>query len=178
MPSHPSHGMFALVLVDEATGEYVAARDSVGIKPLYFGTTKSGRQMFASELKAIHDHCDSVQLFPPGHYYTKATGFVKFYSPPWDADDADLPPVTDDEVRGGLIEAVRLRMMSDVPYGALLSGGLDSCITCRYVRGGGGCRRADERVPWVGAALEGRDAVSMTTPLCRSLWVCGTMPPC
>jgi len=172
------HGMFALVLVDEATGEYVAARDSVGIKPLYFGTTKSGRQMFASELKAIHDHCDSVQLFPPGHYYTKATGFVKFYSPPWDADDADLPPVTDDEVRGGLIEAVRLRMMSDVPYGALLSGGLDSCITCRYVRGGGGCGRADERVPWVGAALEGRDAVSMTTPLCRSLWVCGTMPPC
>lgn len=130
------HGMFALVLVDETTGEYVAARDSVGIKPLYFGTTADGRAMFSSELKAIHDHCDSVQLFPPGHFYTKARGFVKYFAPRWDADDAEaMPPVTDDEVRDGLIEAVRLRMMSDVPYGALLSGGLDSCITCRYVRG-------------------------------------------
>lgn len=128
------HGMFALVVVDEATGEYVAARDSVGIKPLYLGTTADGRVMFASELKAIHDSCEKVQLFPPGHFYTKARGFVKYYEPRWDVDDTGgLPPVKDEEVRDGLIEAVRLRMMSDVPYGALLSGGLDSCITCRYV---------------------------------------------
>lgn len=129
------HGMFALVVVDETTGEYVAARDSVGIKPLYMGTTADGRVMFASELKAIHDNCEKVQLFPPGHFYTKAGGFVRFYEPRWDTDDmGGLPPVKDEEVRDSLIEAVRLRMMSDVPYGALLSGGLDSCITCSVMK--------------------------------------------
>jgi len=121
-------GMFAIVLIDENTGDYLVARDHVGIKPLYRGVNTAGDQGFSSELKVICDQFDDFELFLPGHYATREH-LVKYYQPEWDSPSFN--PVTystPGEVRDCLKRAVRMRMMSDVPYGALLSGGLDSCI--------------------------------------------------
>jgi len=139
-------GMFAFVIFEEdvATGKIkaFAARDPVGIKPLYYGRTACSSEedaaayVFASELKALVGHADpsTVVAIPPGHYWTPEDGLVCYYNPQWLRDDAYAPwedashKVTDDEVREAFTEAVQKRMMADVDYGFLLSGGVDSCI--------------------------------------------------
>ena len=120
-------GVFAFVVVDGK--DFIAARDPIGVKPLYYGTDKDGAIWFASEMKALADKCTSFAAFPPGHYYTPETGFVEYYKPDWydytKADKAlDLT-----KIRESLIEATRKRLMADVPLGVLLSGGLDSSLT-------------------------------------------------
>ena len=88
---------------------------------------------FASELKAIHDQCDTIEEFPAGHYWTPETGFVKYYSPEWD-DDAYVGTEDTSRVRAALTQAVKDQMMSDVPIGLLLSGGLDSAVVSSIIK--------------------------------------------
>jgi len=130
-------GMFTFVILDG--DKFMVARDPIGIKPLYYGKATDGTLFFASEMKSLADQCVDFTAFPPGHYYTRETGFVKYYNPKW--EDTTIEPVTTDlkALNEGLTAAVKKRLMSDVPFGVLLSGGLDSSlissITKRILRG-------------------------------------------
>lgn len=121
------NGIFAFVVSNADGTDCLAARDHCGIKPLYMGTNPTGDVWFASELKALCDVCEEVTEFPAGHYWTPATGLVKYYAPSWDEDSAK-PSNDTSGVRAVLAEAVREQCMSDVPFGLLLSGGLDSAV--------------------------------------------------
>lgn len=124
------NGIFAFVLYDKAKRTYLVARDHIGIVPLYMGWDQNGTLYVSSELKAIADVCKVVEEFPPGHYYTgKEKKFVKYYKPAWNRTDL-LPsvPVADSSLAGALEAAVRRQLMCDVPYGVLISGGVDSSL--------------------------------------------------
>lgn len=131
-------GMFSFVLLDESTTppRIIAARDPIGITTLYKGTSSSypSRVYFASELKALVDDCDDIISFPPGHVFDSATGKTTRYFTPswWNGDDPSVPSPTNAAdyslIRETLEAAVRKRLMSEVPYGVLLSGGLDSSL--------------------------------------------------
>ncbi|KAF9821373.1 hypothetical protein IEO21_00619 [Rhodonia placenta] len=133
-------GMFSFVLLDESVtpSRIIAARDPIGITTLYQGwsSKRPGATFFASELKALVDECDSIISFPPGHVYdSQDQSTMRYYQPSWlDGDregpDAIIPtkPADLTLLRETLEEAVRKRLMSEVPYGVLLSGGLDSSL--------------------------------------------------
>ena len=119
-------GMFAFVVI---SGEdFIAGRDPLGIKPLYYGLDERGRIYFASEMKSLADQCQTFSTFPPGHYYTPKTGFVKYYKPQWEDAAKAVDEVDFEAIRASLTQAVDKRLMSDVPVGVLLSGGLDSSL--------------------------------------------------
>lgn len=120
-------GIFAFVVIDG--DDFIAGRDPLGVKPLYYGIDAHGVVYFASEMKALADQCKSFAAFPPGHYYTPKTGFVKYYQPQWEDAGTAVETLDLGAIRETLTEAVRKRLMSDVPIGVLLSGGLDSSLT-------------------------------------------------
>lgn len=123
-------GMFAFVLYDGRQGRWMIARDPVGIVPLYIGRTADGTLAVASEMKALLDVCVNVREFPPGHYQTSEDAApVRWWSRDWfDFDAVPAAPANPEALREALTDAVREHLMSDVPYGVLLSGGLDSSV--------------------------------------------------
>lgn len=131
-------GMFSFILLDTSVtpSRMIAARDPIGITTLYKGTNSArpGCVYFASELKALHDECDEIISFPPGHFYDSKTGKTeRYFNPTWLAGKEDDRPIPTGEtdfklVRETLEKAVKKRLMSEVPYGVLLSGGLDSSL--------------------------------------------------
>ena len=120
-------GDWVFVVVDG--NDFIAGRDPMGVKPLYYGFDASGRMYFASEMKSIADQCKTFSAFPPGHYYTPKTGFVKYYSPVYEDFSKATKELDLDLIRASLIESTKKRLMSDAPIGVLLSGGLDSSLT-------------------------------------------------
>ena len=125
------NGIFAFSLYDSEKDEYFVARDHMGVIPLYMGWDQHGTFYVASELKALEGTCTKIELFPPGHYLHSAEGELKrWYSRDWMEYDAVKENETSiDKLRDALEAAVHRQLMSDVPYGVLLSGGLDSSIT-------------------------------------------------
>lgn len=134
------NGIFAFALWDKATGRALIARDPMGVCPLYWGHDREGRLCVASEMKAISGLCADVAQFPPGHYYDSATGeLTQYYRKPWRAYEATKDiEVSKQELREAFERAVHRQLMTDVPYGVLLSGGLDSslvaAVAARFAR--------------------------------------------
>ncbi|MCK4558450.1 MAG: asparagine synthase B [Calditrichia bacterium] len=124
------NGIFAFVLYDNKTESYLIARDHIGICPLYTGYDEHGNFFVASEMKSLIRHCKTIEEFPPGHYmYSKDSKPKKYYDPEWQNYDNVKENETDRSLlRRSLEDAVHRQLMSDVPYGVLLSGGLDSSI--------------------------------------------------
>jgi asparagine synthase (glutamine-hydrolysing) len=124
--------MFAFVLTD---GEHVlAGRDPLGIKPLYLGGDPNGGLWFASELKALPGICVNVREFPPGCLYTREGGFRRYFRPQWVEPPREPRPTEPHAIAEQLERAVAKRLMSDVPVGVFLSGGLDSSLIAALVR--------------------------------------------
>ncbi|KAH6899797.1 hypothetical protein B0T10DRAFT_394185 [Thelonectria olida] len=130
----PNHldGMFSFVLYDKKQDRTIAARDPIGITTFYQGwsSQEPGTVYFASELKCLHPVCDKIEAFPPGHVYDSKTGKTERYFNPswWDPAKVPQTPVDLKVLRHALEKAVRKRLMAEVPYGVLLSGGLDSSL--------------------------------------------------
>lgn len=124
------NGIFAFALFDIENNRYIIGRDHMGIIPLYIGYDKAGQLYVASELKALEGFCPNIKEFPAGHYLDSREGEVKqWYKRDWMAyDNVKDNPTDIDVLRKGLEDAVHRQLMSDVPYGVLLSGGLDSSI--------------------------------------------------
>lgn len=155
---HLIDGMFSFVLYDANKDEYFACRDHVGITTLYQGWRNSDKTVwFASEMKALNQDCDRIIAFPPGHYYSSKTGETsQYYNPSWYSDiERNIPSLESEKtrlpadqeqemyskIRNALEMSVRKRLMSDVPYGVLLSGGLDSSLIASIAMR---CRRTAE----------------------------------
>jgi asparagine synthase (glutamine-hydrolysing) len=137
------NGIFGFAIYDVETNEYLIARDHMGIIPLYMGWDKDGTFYVASELKALEGFCTKIELFPPGHYLHSSDGQLKRW---WTRDWMEYETVQENEtniedLRNALDAAVKRQLMSDVPYGVLLSGGLDSSITSALAK-----KYADKRV--------------------------------
>ncbi|MGB5610175.1 asparagine synthase B [Eudoraea sp.] len=125
------NGIFGFAIYDSEKDEYFVARDHMGIIPLYMGWDKNGTFYVASELKALEGTCTKIELFPPGHYLNSSDGELKrWYNRDWmDYEAVKENQTSIDEIRDALEAAVHRQLMSDVPYGVLLSGGLDSSVT-------------------------------------------------
>ncbi|GGG90189.1 asparagine synthase B [Polaribacter pacificus] len=125
------NGIFGFALYDVENDSYFIARDHMGIIPLYMGWDENGTFYVASELKALEGVCKKIELFPPGHYLSSVDGIIKkWYQRDWmDYEAVKENQSAIDQIRTALEAAVHRQLMSDVPYGVLLSGGLDSSIT-------------------------------------------------
>ena len=124
------NGIFAFTLYNKVTGEYLVARDHMGIIPLYVGWDKKGQFFVSSELKALEGVCSKIEEFKPGHYMTSDDGVMKqWYKRDW-TDYENIKDNSTDmgELKDALESAVHRQLMTDVPYGVLLSGGLDSSV--------------------------------------------------
>lgn len=134
-------GIFAFALYDSVTDDFLIARDPIGVIPLYIGYDSDGKVYVASELKALEGFCERYEPFPPGHYYLGSEGKLRrWYRRDWENFDS-LTPASPSEaaeapakLRAALEDAVRRQLMSDVPYGVLLSGGLDSSVISAIAR--------------------------------------------
>ena len=124
------NGIFAFCLYDEENDSYLIGRDHIGIIPLYTGHDEHGNFYVASELKALSPICKHIEEFPPGHYLSSKDGELKaYYKRDWQSFDAvKNNSAKAEDVKSALEAAVKRQLMCDVPYGVLLSGGLDSSL--------------------------------------------------
>lgn len=139
-------GIFAFALYDSERDEFLIARDPIGVIPLYIGCDGEGRVYVGSELKALEGYCDRYEPFLPGHYYwSSKPGMTRYYERDWMTRVPDAMPTDEPQaqaaheravhsVHDALTDAVRRQLMSDVPYGVLLSGGLDSSVISAIAR--------------------------------------------
>lgn len=139
------NGIFAFVLYDPRRETWLIARDPIGVNPLYVGWDRQENLYVASEMKALVGPCERIQEFPPGHYYLgheAEKGFQRYYDPQWAREDfiPDLP-YDPDHLRQALESAVHRQLMCDVPYGMLISGGVDSSVVASIA-----ARYRDKRV--------------------------------
>ena len=125
--------MFSWVLHDKENDRLIAARDPIGVTTFYMGRSSDipNAVYFASELKCLYPVCDDIQTFPPGHVYdSKINKLIRYYDPKWLVEPSNIPtnPLDLRELRKSFEQSVRKRMMAEVPFGVLLSGGLDSSL--------------------------------------------------
>ena len=125
------NGIFGFVLYDSFENKFLVARDHVGIIPLYVGWDKNNTMYVSSELKALEGKCQKIKIFPPGCiYHSDDKNYVKWYNKSWmNFDTVKNNETRIEDLKKSLEDAVHRQLMSDVPYGVLLSGGLDSSIT-------------------------------------------------
>ena len=148
------NGIFAFALYDEENDDFLIARDPIGVIPLYIGRDSEGKVYCASELKALEGFCDEYEPFLPGHYYRGSEGkLTRWYQRDWmeyanvmhnytpeatggttAVGTGDAYPIQVKAIHDALEEAVKRQLMSDVPYGVLLSGGLDSSVISAIAR--------------------------------------------
>ncbi|GAA4512245.1 asparagine synthase B [Sphingobacterium thermophilum] len=131
------NGIFAFALYDARNDSFLVARDHMGIIPLYYGKDALGQFFVASELKSLEGFCTNMDQFPPGHYIYSKEGLTpkKWYERDWESYDVVKDNHTSiDELRAALEAAVHRQLMSDVPYGVLLSGGLDSSVVAAVTK--------------------------------------------
>ncbi|CAN6216622.1 unnamed protein product [Urochloa humidicola] len=161
-------GVFSFVLLDtrnERASSFMAARDAIGVTPLYIGWGVDGSVWIPSEMKALHDECEHFEIFPPGHLYSSNStggggGFSRWYNPPWYNHDI-IPSVPYDPlaVRKAFEKAVIKSLMTDVPFGVLLSGGLDSslvaAVAVRHLAGTAAAKRWGTKLHSFCVGLEG-----------------------
>lgn len=123
-------GIFAFALYDAERDEFLIERDPIGVIPLYIGYDSDGKVYVASELKALEGQCERYEPFLPGHYYwSREPGMKRYYKRDWFSYDAVKDNAASTRaIHDALEDAVRRQLMSDVPYGVLLSGGLDSSV--------------------------------------------------
>ncbi|CAH2065083.1 unnamed protein product [Thlaspi arvense] len=131
-------GVFSFVLLDTRNNSFMVARDAIGVTPLYIGWGLDGSVWISSEMKGLNEDCEHFETFPPGHLYSsKSGGFKQWYNPPWFNESVPSTPYEPLAIRRAFEDAVTKRLMSDVPFGVLLSGGLDSSlvasITARHL---------------------------------------------
>ena len=146
------NGIFAFCLYDEEEDAFLIARDHMGIIPLYQGWDQHGNYFVASELKALEGQCKKIEEFPPGHYFYSKDGEMKrWYIRDWmEYENVKDNPADIEELSKALEDAVHRQLMSDVPYGVLLSGGLDSSITSALAKKFSGKRieENDQKDAW------------------------------
>jgi len=146
------NGIFGFAIYDTQEDSYFIARDHMGIIPLYMGWDQHGTFYVASELKALEGVCTKIELFPPGHYYhSKDEAPVRWYTRDWMEFDAVKDNTTSiEDIHDALADAVHRQLMSDVPYGVLLSGGLDSSVTSALAKRFAAKRveSGDEQTAW------------------------------
>lgn len=137
------NGIFAFALYDEEKDDFLIARDPIGVIPLYIGFDSDGKVYCASELKALEGQCERYEPFLPGHYYLGSEGkMTKWYKRNWENyESVKDNTASSHDVRVALEAAVKRQLMSDVPYGVLLSGGLDSSVISAVAK-----QFADKRV--------------------------------
>ena len=129
------NGIFAFALYDNTSNSYFVARDPIGVIPLYMGKDENGTIYFSSEMKCLVGYCIEIKEFPPGHYMTNNYKIPKkYYSKNWMKFDGVKNYSSTKELRESLEDAVKRQLMSDVPFGVLLSGGLDSSIISSIVK--------------------------------------------
>ncbi|CAA7036644.1 unnamed protein product [Microthlaspi erraticum] len=131
-------GVFSFVLLNTKDNSFMVARDAIGVTPLYIGWGLDGSVWVSSEMKGLNEDCEHFESFPPGNLYSsKSGGFKQWYNPPWYNEVVPSTPYEPLALRRAFEDAVVKRLMSDVPFGVLLSGGLDSslvaAITARHL---------------------------------------------
>ncbi|XP_056866631.1 asparagine synthetase [glutamine-hydrolyzing] isoform X3 [Raphanus sativus] len=153
-------GVFSFVLLDTKDNSFMVARDAIGVTSLYIGWGLDGSVWISSEMKGLHEECEHFEVFPPGHLYSsKSGGFKQWYNPPWYNESVPSTPYEPLAVRRAFEDAVTKRLMSDVPFGVLLSGGLDSSlvasITARHLAGTKAAKRWGSQLHSFCVGLEG-----------------------